>query len=84
MGHVIKTMQDNLKDDPFFASYATRRAGQAGRAGRAGPEDRRRLLQEGGQGHPALDPAKGDYVPGGAKADDIVARILKKRIRSSA
>src|SRR5450830_758861 len=23
MGHVIKTMQDNLKDDPFFSSYAT-------------------------------------------------------------
>src|SRR5205085_8799938 len=25
-----------------------------------------------------LDPASGDYVPGGKKADDIVARILKK------
>ncbi|MFX7752032.1 3-hydroxyacyl-CoA dehydrogenase family protein, partial [Acinetobacter baumannii] len=23
MGHVIRTMQDNLKDDPFFSSYAT-------------------------------------------------------------
>src|SRR6476659_11514179 len=23
MAHVIKTLQDNLKDDPFFASYAT-------------------------------------------------------------
>ena len=25
-----------------------------------------------------LDPAKGDYVPGGGKADEIVARMLKK------
>ena len=23
MAHVIKTMQDNLADDPFYASYAT-------------------------------------------------------------
>src|SRR4029077_5044772 len=23
MAHVIKTLQDNLKDDPFYASYAT-------------------------------------------------------------
>ncbi|MFX8094690.1 3-hydroxyacyl-CoA dehydrogenase family protein, partial [Acinetobacter baumannii] len=23
MAHVVKTMQDNLKDDPFYATYAT-------------------------------------------------------------
>ena len=46
-----------------------RGAGRADRAGRARPEDRRRLLQEGRQGHPAPRPGKGDYVPAGGKAD---------------
>ena len=30
-----------------------------------------------------LDPAKGDYVAGGGKADEIVARMLKKPARPS-
>ena len=34
-------------------------AGSADRAGRAGPEERRRLLQEGRQGHPAPGPGQG-------------------------
>ena len=61
MAHVIKTLQDNLgTDDPFFASYATPPVlAEAARAGRARPEDRRRLLQEGRQGHPALRPGEG-------------------------
>jgi hypothetical protein len=25
MAHVIKTLQDNLKDDPFYGSYRPRR-----------------------------------------------------------
>ncbi len=59
MAHVIKTLQDNLGpeqgNDPFFASFATPAVLQdADRRGRARPEDRRRLLQEGRQGHPAL------------------------------
>jgi 3-hydroxyacyl-CoA dehydrogenase len=59
MAHVIKTLQDNLADDPFFPSYATPPVLAALiEQGRAGPEDRRRLLQEGGQGHPALDPPR--------------------------
>ena len=79
MAHVIKTLQDNLKDDPFYASYATPAVLQKLiDERRARPEDRRGLLQEGRQGHPALDPDKGDYVAGGGKADEIVARMLKK------
>jgi 3-hydroxyacyl-CoA dehydrogenase len=60
MAHVIKTLQDNLADDPFYAQLRhAARAGRADREGRAGPEDRRRLLQEGGQGHPAPGPGQG-------------------------
>ena len=55
MAHVIKTLQDNLKDDPFYAALRDAAgAAEAARRGRARPEDGRRLLQEGRQGHPAL------------------------------
>ncbi len=79
MAHVIKTLQDNLADDPFFASYAT-------------PPVLARLIEQGALGQKTgagfykkvgkdilrLDPATADYVAGGGKADEIVARILKK------
>ncbi len=79
MAHVIKTLQDNLADDPFFPSYAT-------------PPVLARLIDQGALGQKSgagfykkvgkdilrLDPAKGEYVPSGQKADEIVARMLKK------
>lgn len=79
MAHVIKTLQDNLKDDPFYPSYAT-------------PPVLAKLIEQGALGQKAgagfykkvgkdilrLDPAKGDYVAGGAKGDPLVDRILKK------
>jgi 3-hydroxyacyl-CoA dehydrogenase len=84
MAHVIKTLQDNLgpdaaRPDPFFASFAT-------------PPVLAKLIEQGALGQKSgagfykkvgkdilrLDPAKGDYVPAGGKADEIVARILKK------
>ncbi len=83
MSHVIKTLQDNLADDPFFPSYAT-------------PPVLARLIEQGALGQKTgagfykkvgkdilrLDPAanggKGDYVAGGGKADPIVDRMLKK------
>ncbi len=79
MSHVIKTLQDNLADDPFFASYAT-------------PPVLARLIEQGALGQKSgagffrrvgkdiqrLDPASGEYVAGGGKADEIVTRILKK------
>ena len=59
MAHVIKTLQDNLADDPFFPSYATPPVVAALIAtGRAGPEDRCRLLQEGRPRHPAPRPGQ--------------------------
>ena len=54
MLHVIKTLQDNLQDDPFYPTYATPKVLAALiEQGRARAEERRRLLQEDRQGHPA-------------------------------
>ncbi|MFT3957362.1 MAG: 3-hydroxyacyl-CoA dehydrogenase/enoyl-CoA hydratase family protein [Piscinibacter sp.] len=79
MAHVIKTLQDNLADDPFFPSYGT-------------PPVLARLIEQGALGQKSgagfykkvgkdilrLDPAKADYVPAGGKAEPIVERMLKK------
>lgn len=80
MAHVIKTLQDSLKDDPFFASYATPpvlaaliEKGALGQKSGAG------FYKKVGKDILRLDPAKGDYVPGGAKGEEIVARMLKKK-----
>ena len=79
MSHVIKTLQDNLQNDPFYASYATPPVlagliakGQLGQKTGAG------FYKKVGKDILRLDPASGEYVPGGAKADEIVNRILKK------
>jgi len=79
MAHVIKTLQDNLADDPFFPSYAT-------------PPVLAKLIEQGALGQKSgagfykkvgkdilrLDPATASYVPAGGKADAIVDRMLKK------
>jgi 3-hydroxyacyl-CoA dehydrogenase len=79
MAHVIKTLQDNLQDDPFYSAYATPAAvvgliakGALGQKSGAG------FYKKVGKDILRLDPVKGDYVPGGGKADEIVARMLKK------
>ena len=79
MAHVIKTLQDNLHDDPFFTSYATPpvlegliKAGALGQKAGAG------FYKKVGKDILRLDPAKQDYVPAGGKADEIVGRMLKK------
>ena len=79
MSHVIKTLQDNLADDPFFPSYATP-AVLAGllEQGALGQKSGAGFFMKVGKDILRLDPAKGDYVAAGGKADVIVARILKK------
>ena len=77
--HVVKTMQDQLKDDPFASVYATPPT-------LAGLIDKGALGQKTGAGFYRkigrdilrLDAKTGEYVASGGKADETVARILKK------
>jgi len=76
---VIKTLQDNLADDPFFASYATPPVvAKLIEQGALGQKSGAGFYKKVGKDILRLDPAKGDYVPAGGKADEIVARMLKK------
>ncbi|MFN7482716.1 MAG: 3-hydroxyacyl-CoA dehydrogenase/enoyl-CoA hydratase family protein [Betaproteobacteria bacterium] len=79
MAHVIKTLQDNLQDDPFYESYATPpvlagliEKGSLGQKAGAG------FYKKAGKDILRLDPATGEYVPAGGKADPLLDRILKK------
>ena len=84
MAHVIKTLQDNLgpdteANDPFFASYATPKVLAALiEKGALGQKVGAGFYKKVGRDILRLDPASGEYVPSVGKADDIVARILKK------
>ncbi len=80
IGHVMKTMQDQLTDDPFAPLYATPEVfstlvarGALGQKAGAG------FYRRDGKAVLRFDPARGDYVAAGAKADETVARILKKK-----
>lgn len=79
MAHVMKTMQDNLQADPFYSMYATPKVlatliekGALGQKAGAG------FYKKLGKDIQRLDFATGEYVAGGKKADEIVARMLKK------
>ena len=79
MSHVIKTLQDNLADDPFFSSYATPKVlATLIERGALGSKTGAGFYKKVGKDILRLDPASGEYVAGGGKADEIVARILKK------
>ena len=79
MAHVMKTMQDNLKDDPFYGAYATPKAVAALiEKGALGQKTGAGFYKKVGKDILRLDPATGEYVKGGGKADEIVARMLKK------
>ncbi|WP_372826887.1 3-hydroxyacyl-CoA dehydrogenase/enoyl-CoA hydratase family protein [Polaromonas sp.] len=83
MAHVIKTLQDNLgpgkTEDPFSDIYGTppvlakllesKSLGQKTGAG---------FYKKVGRDILRLDPESMDYVPGGAKANEVVGRMLKK------
>ncbi|WP_455279418.1 3-hydroxyacyl-CoA dehydrogenase/enoyl-CoA hydratase family protein [Cupriavidus necator] len=79
MAHVIKTMQDNLHDDPFAPVYKTPAvlkglvdAGALGQKTGAG------FYKKEGKAIKVLDAKTGQYVDSGKKADEIVVRMLKK------
>ncbi len=80
LGHVMKTMQENLQSDPFYSLYATPAVvsgliakGALGQKAGAG------FYRKEGNAILQIDPAKGEYVAAGGKADETVARILKKK-----
>jgi 3-hydroxyacyl-CoA dehydrogenase len=80
MGHVIKTMQDNLADDPFFAVYKTPEVlAKLVAAGALGSKTGAGFYKKVGKDIQRLDFATAQYVTGGAKADDVVARMLKEK-----
>jgi 3-hydroxyacyl-CoA dehydrogenase len=79
MFHVIKTLQDNLASDPFFGTYGTPPVLAALMAqGALGQKTGAGFYKKVGKDILRLDPAKSDYVTASGKADDIVARMLKK------
>jgi 3-hydroxyacyl-CoA dehydrogenase len=80
MGHVIKTMQDYLPNDPFAAVYKTP-AVLAGliEKGALGQKSGAGFYKKVGKDIQRLDFATGEYVAGGGKAADIIARILKEK-----
>ncbi|CAH2797193.1 MAG: 3-hydroxyacyl-CoA dehydrogenase [fadN-fadA-fadE operon] (EC / Enoyl-CoA hydratase [fadN-fadA-fadE operon] (EC [uncultured Caballeronia sp.] len=79
MAQVIKTMQDNLPDDPFFPLYETP-AVLAGlvKNGALGQKSGAGFYKKEGKAIKVLDPKTGTYVDGGSKADELVGRILKR------
>jgi 3-hydroxyacyl-CoA dehydrogenase len=80
MGHVIKTMQDNLKDDPFYPVYKTPDLlAKLVASGALGQKTGAGFYKKVGKDILRIDAAKGDYVAGGGKADELVARILKEK-----
>ncbi len=79
MAHVIRTMQEQLPNDPFHACYATPPVlAQLLAKGQLGQKSGAGFFRKAGKDILRLDPATGNYVEGGAKADDIIGRILKK------
>ena len=79
MAHVIKTMQDNLPDDPFHAVYETPAVLAAlVSKGALGQKSGAGFYKKEGKAIKVLDAKTGEYVEGGAKADELVGRILKR------
>ena len=81
LAHVIKTLQDtmSLETDPFYASFATPAVlktliemGNLGQKSKAG------FFKKAGRDILRFDLASKDYLPGGQKADEVYARMLKK------
>jgi 3-hydroxyacyl-CoA dehydrogenase len=80
MGHVIKTMQDNLPDDPFFSLYQTPEVlKKLVAAGALGQKSGAGFYKKVGKDIQRLDFASGQYVAGGGKADELIGRILKEK-----
>jgi 3-hydroxyacyl-CoA dehydrogenase len=81
MAHVIKTLQDKLtlQTDPFYESFGTPGVlKQLIEKGNLGQKTRAGFYKKVGRDVLRFDPASAEYVPGGQKADEVYARMLKK------
>ncbi len=85
MAHVIKTLQDNLslETDPFYGNFATPAVlAKLMAMGNLGQKTGAGFYKKVGRDILRFDAAaaegKGDYVPSGAKANEVVGRMLKK------
>ncbi|MEJ7138110.1 3-hydroxyacyl-CoA dehydrogenase/enoyl-CoA hydratase family protein [Amphibiibacter pelophylacis] len=79
MAHVIQTLEDKLPSDPFKALYARPAVLKTLLdAGALGAKNGAGFFKKVGRDILRFDPATGDYVPGGAKADPLIDRIIKK------
>ena len=81
MAHVIKTLQDNLNEqtDPFYGSFGTPAVlqklielGNLGQKAKAG------FYKKVGRDILRFELESEEYVPAGAKADEVYGRMLKK------
>lgn len=81
MAHVIKTLQDNLdeKSDPFYGSFGTPAVlqklidlGNLGQKAKAG------FYKKVGRDILRFELESEEYVPAGAKADEVYGRMLKR------
>jgi 3-hydroxyacyl-CoA dehydrogenase len=79
MAHVIKTLQDQLPQDPFAAHYQIPQVLQQLIAqGALGQKTGAGYYKKVGKDILCFDPTTQTYVAGGGKADEIITRILKR------
>ena len=86
MSHVIKTLQDNLtlQTDPFYASFATppvlaKLIGMGALGQKANGGFYKKVGRDILRFDATAKAGEGDYVASGAKADDVIGRMLKKK-----
>ena len=80
IAHVMRTMREQLPDDPFLPLYETPAAFAALIArGALGGKTGAGFYRRDGKAILRYDAARAEYVPAAGKADETVARILKKK-----